>query len=133
MGDGEFFQAKPTLFLSDSDVSELANIDAIISALANAYAQPENPAETPERVVLPTETGWQRIMASAPGASKLAGSKTISAAVKNGLVSYLISLFDKQDSHLAALIDGNRITGLRTAGTAAAALNNIFDAAAFNV
>jgi ornithine cyclodeaminase/alanine dehydrogenase-like protein (mu-crystallin family) len=42
--------------------------------------------------------------------------------MKNGLASYLITLFDQHDSRLAALIDGNRITGIRTAATAAAAL-----------
>jgi len=117
--------AKTTLFLTDNDVEELADTDAIIAALVAAYSQPENPAETPERVVVPTDGGWQRVMVSAPGSSRLAGSKTISASLKNGLVSYLVSLFDTQDSHLAALIDGNRLTGLRTAGTAAAALTKL--------
>lgn len=115
----------PTLFLSDADVAELANWDAVIAALAVAYARPEDSAATPDRVVVPTATGWQRVMPSAPPGSRFGGSKTISASIKNGLVSYLISLFDQHDSHLAALIDGNRITGLRTAGTAAAALTRL--------
>lgn len=125
MGEASEMTAKTTLFLTDNDVAELADTDAIIAALVAAYSQPENPAETPERVVVPTAGGWQRVMVSAPGSSKLAGSKTISASLKNGLVSYLVSLFDTQDSHLVALIDGNRLTGLRTAGTSAAALTKL--------
>lgn len=125
MSEDTFQPANPTLFLSDSDVAGLSDTDSIIAALVTAYSQVENPAETPERVVVPTKGGWQRVMASAPGGSRLAGSKTISASTQNGLVSYLVSLFDTQDSHLAALIDGNRLTGLRTAGTAAAALTKL--------
>lgn len=125
MSDEAFFATPATLFLSDADVAELSDGDAVIAALAEAYAQPDDPQATPERVVVPTATGWQRVMPSAPPGSRFAGSKTISASVKNGVVSYLISLFDQYDSRLAALIDGNRITGLRTAGTAAAALTKL--------
>jgi len=39
--------------------------------------------------------------------------------------SYLISLFDQQTMALAALIDGNRVTGLRTAATAALAVDRL--------
>ncbi len=125
MSDDSFYATPSTLFLSDSDVEVLADMDAVIGALAEAYGQPENQAATPDRVVVPTSTGWQRVMTSAPPGSKFAGSKTISASVKNGLVSYLITLFDQNDSRLAALIDGNRVTGLRTAGTSAAALKRL--------
>ena len=128
MSDEGFLASPATLFLTDADVAELADMDAVIAALADAYARPENPAATPDRVVVPTATGWQRVMPSAPPGSQFGGSKTISASVKNGLVSYLISLFDQHDSRLAALIDGNRITGLRTAGAAAAALTKLVPA-----
>ncbi len=125
MSDEGFLASPPTLFLSDADVAELSDWDSAIAALAAAYSLPEDPAATPERVVLPTAMGWQRVMPSAPPGAQFAGSKTISAAVKNGMVSYLITLFDQHDSRLAALIDGNRITGIRTAGTAAAALSKL--------
>jgi alanine dehydrogenase len=125
MSDDGFFAEPATLFLSDADVAELADWPAVIGALAEAYARPDDPQATPDRVVLPTATGWQRVMPSAPPGAQFAGSKTISASTKNGLVSYLITLFDQHDSRLAALIDGNRITGLRTAGAAAAALSKL--------
>ena len=125
MSDDGYFAEPATLFLSDADVAQLADWPAVIGALAEAYARPDDPQATPDRVVLPTATGWQRVMPSAPPGAQFAGSKTISASTKNGLVSYLITLFDQFDSRLAALIDGNRITGLRTAGTAAAALTKL--------
>ncbi|HET8927745.1 MAG TPA: ornithine cyclodeaminase family protein [Microbacterium sp.] len=112
-----------TLFLSDDDVAALADWDSAITALREAYARPEDPKATPERAVAVTATGWQRVMPSAPPGARFAGSKTIAASMKNGLASYLITLFDQRDSRLVALIDGNRITGIRTAATAAAALS----------
>jgi len=117
-----FHADPPTLFLTDDDVAALADWSDAISALRTAYARPEDPRATPERAVAATTTGWQRVMPSAPPGGRYAGSKTISASLRNGLASYLITLFDQDDSRLAALIDGNRITGIRTAATAAAAL-----------
>lgn len=122
MSDDGFVADPPTLFLTDADVAALADTDAAIAALRDAYSRPENPAATPERAVAVTATGWQRVMTAAPPGIGYSGSKTISASLANGLVSYLITLFDQDDSRLVALIDGNRITGLRTAATAAAAL-----------
>lgn len=122
MSDDGFLADPPTLFLTDADISALEDWDAAITALRDAYARPEHPGATPERAVAMTATGWQRVMPSAPAGGRFAGSKTIAASLQNGLASYLITLFDQHDSRLAALIDGNRITGIRTAATAAAAL-----------
>lgn len=122
MSEHEFRAETPTLFLTDSDVEALADWDSAIAALRAAYARPEQQAATPERSVAVMATGWQRTMPSAPPGARFAGSKTITASIATGLVSYLITLFDQNDAHLAALIDGNRITGIRTAATAAAAL-----------
>jgi len=121
--DEGFRTAPATLFLTDEDVAALADWDDAIAALRAAYARPEDPRATPERAVAVTATGWQRVMPSAPPSARFAGSKTIAASLRNGLASYLITLFDQEDSRLAALIDGNRITGIRTAATAAAALS----------
>ena len=122
MTDDGFLAEPATLFLTDADVGALADWDSAIAALRTAYARPADPKATPERAVAVTATGWQRVMPSAPPGARFAGSKTIAASMKNGLASYLITLFDQHDSRLAALIDGNRITGIRTAATAAAAL-----------
>ena len=122
MTDDGFLAEPPTLFLTDADVAALADWDDAIAALREAYTRPDDPTATPERAVAVTATGWQRVMASAPSGARFAGSKTIAASLRNGLASYLITLFDQHDSRLAALVDGNRITGLRTAATAAAAL-----------
>ena len=128
MSKDAFSAEPPTLFLTDEDVATLADWPSVIDALRDAYSRPDDAAATPERAVAVTAAGWQRVMPSAPPGAKFAGSKTISASMRNGLASYLITLFDQHDSRLAALIDGNRITGLRTAGTAAAALTALLPA-----
>lgn len=122
MSDDGFRAEPPTLFLTDEDVAALADWHDAIAALRDAYARADEPTRTPERAVATTDTGWQRVMPSAPAGGRFAGSKTIAASLRNGMASYLITLFDQNDSRLAALIDGNRITGIRTAATAAAAL-----------
>jgi len=122
LSDDGFLAQPPTLFLTDEDVAALADWDSVIEALRAAYARPSDDAATPERAVAVTSAGWQRVMPAAPPGARFGGSKTISAAIRNGMATYLITLFDQEDSRLAALLDGNRITGLRTAGTAAAAL-----------
>jgi ornithine cyclodeaminase/alanine dehydrogenase-like protein (mu-crystallin family) len=122
MTDDGFRADPPTLFLTDEDVAALADWDDAIKALRDAYSRPDEVRRTPERAVAVTDAGWQRVMPSAPAGGRFGGSKTIAASNRNGLASYLITLFDQNDSRLAALIDGNRITGLRTAAAAAAAL-----------
>ena len=49
------------------------------------------------------------------------GAKTIAGAMSVREFSYLISLFDQGSAELVALLDGNSITGYRTAATSALA------------
>jgi ornithine cyclodeaminase/alanine dehydrogenase-like protein (mu-crystallin family) len=53
------------------------------------------------------------------------GCKLIAASPRARCASYLISLFDQQTMALTALIDGNRVTGLRTAATATVAVDSL--------
>jgi alanine dehydrogenase len=49
------------------------------------------------------------------------GAKIIAAAIRAGQVSYLVALFDQESAELVALVDGNAITGYRSAATSALA------------
>ncbi len=49
------------------------------------------------------------------------GAKLIAASMKTRQVSYLIPLFDEHTAELVALMDGQSITGFRTAATSAVA------------
>lgn len=116
------YLSEPALFINDADVAAVANWPEAVDALRAAYSVEQREGSTPERAVANTSGGWMRVMPSAPTGARLAGHKTISAAFRNGQVSYLVALFDQNTSSLVALMDGNRLTGIRTAATAAVAL-----------
>lgn len=116
-------EVAPTLFLSDADVAELSDWRAAIDALRNAYAQPVAAAMVPPRSMARGDGTWLRgLTAVSPGGGHM-GCKLIAASMKARRASYLVSLFDQETMALSALIDGNRITGIRTAATAAVAVD----------
>ncbi|MCG2592409.1 ornithine cyclodeaminase family protein [Ramlibacter sp. XY19] len=116
-------QVPPTLFLSDADVAALADWKAAIAALRAAYAAPVADAMVPPRSMARGAGFWLRGMTAVSPNGGHVGCKLIAASMKNRRASYLISLFDHETMGLSALIDGNRITGIRTAATAALAVD----------
>ena len=113
----------PTLFLSDADVAALADWTAAIEALRAAYAARIDPASVPPRSMARGDGVWLRGLTAVSPSGRHLGSKLIAASTKARRASYLVSLFDQDTMALAALIDGNRITGIRTAATAAVAVD----------
>ena len=113
----------PTLFLSDTDVAGLADWPSAIRALHQAYAGSVSPAMVPPRSMARGDGLWLRALTAVSPSGGHLGCKLISASMTHRRASYLISLFDQTTMGLAALIDGNRITGIRTAATAAVAVD----------
>jgi len=113
----------PTLFLSDDDVAELADWKAAFDALRSAYSSPIAPAMVPPRSMARGNGVWLRGLTAVSTSGRHMGCKLISASMKARRASYLVSLFDQETMALSALIDGNRITGIRTAATAAVAVD----------
>lgn len=116
-------QVPPTLFLTDADVAELADWRAAFEALRSAYATQFSPAMVPPRSMARGEGMWLRGLTAISPSGGHMGCKLICANMKTRRASYLVSLFDQETLALAALIDGNRITGIRTAATAAVAVD----------
>ena len=115
----------PTLFLTDADVAALADWRSTVDALADAYSRPITAAMVPPRSMARGEGFWLRsLTAVSPGGTTM-GCKLIAASPRARCASYLISLFDQGTMALAALIDGNRVTGLRTAATATLAVDRL--------
>lgn len=108
----------PTLFLSDDDVASLADWAAAVAALADAYARPVSDAMVPPRSMARGDGHRLRSLTAVSPSGGHLGCKLIAASTRARRASYLISLFDQDTTALAALIDGNRVTGLRTAATA---------------
>jgi alanine dehydrogenase len=110
-----------TLLLDDDSVQSVFDWNLAIDALRNAYAAADDDARYPARVIARGGGNWLRTLSGVPGDSGLMGAKTIAGAMSVREVSYLISLFDQDSAELVALLDGNSITGYRTAATSALA------------
>lgn len=112
----------PTLFLTDADVAALADWSSAVDALATAYATPMQPEMVPPRSMARAPGKWLRGLTAISPSGRHMGCKLIAACITGRRASYLISLFDAHDATLHGLIDGGRITGLRTAATATVAV-----------
>jgi len=115
-----------TLLLGDADVQSVFGWRPAIAALREAYLAADggvadHEARYPARSIARGDTGWLRVLSGVPGHGGLMGAKIIAAALHVGQVSYLIALFDQDSAELVALVDGNAITGYRTAATSALA------------
>jgi ornithine cyclodeaminase/alanine dehydrogenase len=112
-----------TLLIADADVRSVFDWRTAVEALRVAYTADDNDARYPARSVARGDAGWLRVLSGAPGDGGLMGAKIIAAAPGAGRVSYLIALFDQATAELVALVDGNAITGYRTAATSALAVD----------
>jgi alanine dehydrogenase len=123
----------PTLFINDDHVAELATWSSAIDALKHAYSQPISEAMVPPRTMARGEGFWLRSLCAVSPSNEYMGCKLIAASPKNKKASYLISLFDQDTMRLAALIDGNRITDIRTAASSAVAVDALVEKENFSV
>jgi ornithine cyclodeaminase/alanine dehydrogenase len=110
-----------TLLLSDADVRAVLSWRPAVDALRAAYGSACDDGRYPGRLIARGDGTWLRVLPGVPGDGGLMGAKIIAAAPRAGRVSYLIALFDQATTQLVALIDGNTVTGYRTAATSALA------------
>jgi len=110
-----------TTFLTDADVRAVFDWPSAITALRVAYSAPADVARFPSRAVARGDGVWLRTLSGIPANGALMGAKLIAASMTNRSVTYLIPLFDQETAELVALLDGNAVTGFRTAATSALA------------
>jgi alanine dehydrogenase len=110
-----------TILLDDAVVQSVFDWNPAIAAVRDAYAAADDNARYPARVIARGGGNWLRTLSGVAGDSGLMGAKSIAGAMGVRRVSYLISLFDQASAELVALLDGNSITGYRTAATSALA------------
>ncbi|MCU6499008.1 ornithine cyclodeaminase family protein [Rugamonas sp. A1-17] len=113
----------PTLFLTDADVGAASDWAAAASALRAAYRAPHDEAMVPPRAMARADGRWLRTLSAASPSGGHMGAKLICASTRNRKASYLVALFEQESCRLRALIDGNRVTALRTAATSAVAID----------
>lgn len=122
-----------TLVLSDDDVQRGFDWGLAIEALRAAYADAAEPGRYPNRTVARGGVNWFRSLSGIPADGSPMGVKVIAGAFARRQVSYLISLFDQDTAELVALMDGNSITGYRTAATSALAADLLAGAGALQI
>ena len=122
-----------TLVLSDDDVQQAFDWGLAIEALRTAYAGAAEAGRYPGRTVARGGVNWFRTLSGVPADGSPMGAKVIAGAFARRQVSYLISLFDQDTAELVALMDGNSITGYRTAATSALAADLLAPAGALTV
>lgn len=122
-----------TLFIDDSEVAALTEWSAAIDALRTAYALPMTDEMVPPRVMARGQGFWLRGLCAVSPSGEYMGCKLIAASPKIRRASYLVSLFDQRTMELSALIDGNRITDIRTAATSVVAADALCPARALRV
>ncbi|MBB6253210.1 ornithine cyclodeaminase family protein [Nitrospirillum iridis] len=126
-------QHAPPLFLTDADVRSVFDWRAAADALKTAYAAPAAPELFPPRTMARRQGLWLRTLTGIAPDGGLMGAKLISANIRSGVASYLIPLLDQETAELVALLDGNSITGFRTAATSAVAADALAPAGALRV
>lgn len=123
MGNTTAATTAPTMFLGSGDVVAAFDWGEAVKALRLAYSVPVQEAMFPPRSMARGEGKWLRTLSGIDAASGFMGAKLIAANMRNRCASYLVPLFDQETTELRALIDGNAITGFRTAATTALAVD----------
>jgi alanine dehydrogenase len=112
-----------TTFLTDADVQAVFDWRSAVDALRAAYSVPADASRFPPRAVAHGDGAWLRTLSGIPAAGGFMGAKLIAASPATRSAAYLIPLFDQRTVELVALLDGNAVTGFRTAATSALAVD----------
>jgi len=115
------------VFVSAKTVAAVFCWDEAIHALQAVYAQPIATTATPPRTIARDKKAWLRTLTAVPPGTRYFGAKVMGVALdaEAAGVEYVIVLFDRQTSRIAAFVDGNMVTAYRTAATSAAALDRL--------
>lgn len=115
------------VFVSSEVARSVFRWEDAIRAIQTAYAKPIAASATPPRTIASADKTWLRTLPAIPPGGRYYGAKLMgmAAAATNPGVEYVIVLFDKETSRIAAFVDGNLVTGFRTAATSAAALDRL--------
>lgn len=106
-----------TLVLSTDDVDALGDWAELIEAVHDAYSGPIADEMVPARGIARGSGVWMRSLTAVSPTGSHVGAKLITFSTVSRQASYLIALFDQRDARLTGLLDGDRVTGYRTAAT----------------
>ncbi len=114
------------VFVSAAAAQDLFSWQDGVAAIQSAYAAPLDPAALPPRTLGRADGSWLRTLPALPP-GRYFGAKLMgmSATAPSPGVEYVIVLYDRETSRIAAFVDGNLVTAYRTAATSAAALDRL--------
>ena len=115
------------VFVSSAAADSVFAWREAIDALTDSYAAATEPSALPPRTVFSDEGAWLRTLPALPPGRRYFGAKLMgmaTAAADPG-AEYVIVLYDRESSRIAAFVDGHRVTAYRTAATSAAALDRL--------
>lgn len=117
----------PPVFISSEAASAVFDWKMAIAALQQIYSHRHEPAATPPRSIASSGQAWLRTLPAVPPGGRYFGAKLMGMASEapDAGVEYVIVLFDRQTSRIAAFVDAEKVTGFRTAATSAAALDKM--------
>jgi ornithine cyclodeaminase/alanine dehydrogenase-like protein (mu-crystallin family) len=115
------------VFISSEVATAVFDWKLAIIAVQQAYSSPHEPAATPPRTIASSNGAWLRTLPAVPPGGRYFGAKLMGMATEapDAVVQYVIVLFDRQTSRIAAFVDAEKVTGYRTAATSAAALDKL--------
>lgn len=115
------------VFISSEAATAVFDWKSAITALQQAYSHPHEPAATPPRSIASSGQAWLRTLPAVVPGGRYFGAKLMGMASEapDPGVQYVIVLYDRETSRIAAFVDAEKVTGYRTAATSAAALDKI--------
>lgn len=115
------------VFVSSEAARKVFKWTEAISALQRAYGLPLPGKAAPPRTVALFEKTWLRTLPAIPAGGRYFGAKLMGSNMGDAPpgIEYVIVLFDRTTNRIAAFVDGNLVTGFRTAATSAAALDRL--------
>jgi alanine dehydrogenase len=119
-------QASP-VFISSKVAAEVFQWNEAIAALQAAYRLETPETAMPPRTVASGPKAWLRTLPAMPPGGRYFGAKLMGLALsaERPAVEYVIVLFDRTTSRIAAFLDGAQVTAYRTAATSAAAVDSM--------
>jgi ornithine cyclodeaminase/alanine dehydrogenase len=115
------------VFISSEAASAVFDWKSAITALQQVYSRQHEPSATPPRTIASSGHAWLRTLPAVPPGGRYFGAKLMGMASEatGAGVEYVIVLFDRRTSRIAAFVDAEKVTGYRTAATSAAALDKM--------
>ena len=111
-------------YLSQADTRALLAWPEVIACLRAAYAGSDDPRAAPPKVVARKDGMWLRALTAISGSGAFMGAKIIAKGRPKG-ADHFTALWDTQSGELVCLMAAKSVTGVRTAGTSAVAIDLI--------